>query len=431
MAVDFSRLPAEVPVPDKGPSPLVWCLVFLVLALGGSLLVLGTWPSHTPTQTLWFWFCVAVIPVCLSGALALRPFAYFHKQQLQARTHNQLVKVHNDLLFERASVPLAVLASDYRVHTDPEHNTFEAITERSASLPTRATQDGRSSVVASYLEPDTALLAFDDETRQRAVLGWVLQEIGPVVATALQDLPEHVPVVAWLEVAASALNAEAVGSAWRALPESAWTSRLRSLTPVIQPTGGLCLADTMLDRADAKQRDVVTLLINVTLNGLHTDGPEPDSAEAASVLVLTSSELAHRLSLPAIGWFSRPQSDAPPPPGGAALRAIQWGRSTTDAVAGTLMQGAKDTDIAAVRTVLSASAAEGEPRNDKKDWLLDTLISNTGQTAPWLAAALALDRAAVAQAPLLVGSRTAQQMLFAVVTPAERPTSQDEVENDA
>ncbi len=431
MAVDFSRLPAEVPVPDQGPSPLVWTLVFLVLGLAGGMLALLTWPRNTPTQTPWFWFCVTVMPICLSGALTLRPFSHFRKQQLRAQTHNRLTKVHNDVLFERASVPLAVLASGYRVHAKPDQNTFEAIVKRSASLPTRPTLDGLDSAVASYLEPDAALLTFDDEARQRAVLDWVLQDVAPHVVVALQGLPERVPITVWLDVSGSALNTDAIRAVWKALPESVCPARLRAAEPVIEPTEGLMLADSMLDRVNAEQRDVVTVLISVTLNRLHAEGPEPDSAEAACFFVLCPSELAQRLKAPVTGWLNRPQSDTPPPPDGPLPWAIRWGCTNVEAVAGAFLQGVEDADVAAMRMALRAEEGEeGEESGGTQDWMLDTLLGNTGQTAPWLAAALALDRAVAGAAPYVVGARSAQQMLFAVVSPAERATP-EEVGSDA
>src|SRR5438445_4046316 len=133
MAVDFSLLPAEVPSPEKGPSPFVWSIAFVVLTLAGIAFALWSWPRNAKTQTLWFWFCIVVIPVCLAGALVLRRFSHFYKCRNRALSGNRLGKAYVDMVFDVASVPLAVLAAGYRVHTDEKENTFDAMVARSAS----------------------------------------------------------------------------------------------------------------------------------------------------------------------------------------------------------------------------------------------------------------------------------------------------------
>ena len=177
MPVDFSRLPEEVPVATKGPSAIVWSSVFILLTLAGTALALLCWPRETGSAAPWFWITVTVFPVCLSGALALRPFSYFHRRRNEALALNTAVKAYRNAVFDVASVPLAVLACAYLLDAKDSGNTFDAIRRRADSPPTRQSRDSQEMIVASLLEPKEAALAFDDSERQEAVLSWILESL--------------------------------------------------------------------------------------------------------------------------------------------------------------------------------------------------------------------------------------------------------------
>ncbi|QOT80224.1 hypothetical protein [Cupriavidus basilensis] len=428
MAVDFSLLPAQVPVPQRGPSPFVWSVGFIVLTLAGIAFALWCWPHNAKTQTLWFWFCVVVIPVCLAGAFVLRRFSYFYKRRNRALSRNRVDKAYIDMVFDVASVPLAVLAAGYRLHIDEKENTFEAMVARSASPPTRPAKDTREMIVASCLEPEVAALTFDDEERQGAVLEWILRSFAPQIADVLGTVPDRVPVEVHLDIGGSVLSREAIQAIWAGLPASVRSSRL-DVQPVVGPSGGLWLVDTMLDRPTPALRDVVTLLISANFSLLRTADPEPASAEAAAMMLLCPAGLARKERLAVAGWFHRPQSDTPAPPEGALHYALRWGGTTGTAVGGTLQTGLDQRTAAQMLVALRTAGRSGDGASSS-DFALDTLAGNTGPTAPWLAAVLALDRAIASAAPYVAGVQGEARVLFAVLAPPEHHTQQDVLKND-
>ncbi|EHP37670.1 hypothetical protein OR16_41511 [Cupriavidus basilensis OR16] len=430
MAIDFSLLPAEVPVPQKAPSPFAWSIAFVVLTLAGIAFALWSWPhsAKTKTQTLWFWFRIVVIPVCLAGALVLRRFSYFYKCRNRALSDNGLSKAYLDLVFDAASVPLAVLAAGYRLHIDEKENTFDAIVARSASRPTRPAKDTREMIVASCLEPAVAALTFDDEERQGAVLEWILHSFAPAIADALSTASDLVPVEVHLDIDSSVLPHEAIQAIWAGLPASVRPSRL-NVQPVIGPCGGLWLVDTMLDRKSPALRDVVTLLISANFSPLRSGDPEAGSAEAATMMLLCPAGLARKERLPVAGWLHRPQADTPAPPEDALHYALRWGRTMGTAVGGTIQTGFDERTAAQLPVALRAAGRSGDEASSS-DFALDTLAGNTGPTAPWLAAVLALDRAIASNAPYIAGVQSEARVLLAVLAPPGHHMQQEGMKND-
>lgn len=422
MAVDFSQLPEDVPVPETGPSPLLWSLAFLVLAAAGVAFALWCWPRDAKTQTAWFWVSVAVLPVCLSGALVLRPFSVFHQRRNQALAGNAAAKGFRDAVFDVASVPLAVLASAYLLHAEAAGNAFDAIKRRAGSQPTRQSRNLREMIVASLIEPQEAALAFDDRERQKAVLSWILKAFLAKIAEALNGIPARVPVTVRLEVQ-SVLERAAVLEAWERLPASVRPARLAGQA-VCDPSGGISLVDTMLDCRTPALRDAVTLLISVNLSEVRDADPESGSCEAAAMLLLCPAALAREMELSVAGWFHRPQASSNAPAEGALPYALRWGRVEADAIGGTISAGLDEAAASRLRIGLRKAGRSGDGAAPT-DFALDTLVGNAGPAAPWLAAALAFEQAAQSGAPYIVGTQKDECVLLAVLAPVAQAARQD------
>lgn len=423
MAVDFSLLPPEYPVPEKAPSPLVWSLVFVVLAMSGAMLALWSWPAREKTQTLWFGVCVVVLPVCLAGALVLRRFSHYHRCRNRVLARNAARKAYLGILFDVASVPLAVLATDYRVHADNSENTFEAIVARSTNPLTRSAKRSRESIVASCLEPDMAALTFDDTERQAAVLQWILQAFAPAISRALEAVPARIPVVVHLEVGSAALDRETIQAVWSGLPAGVIPARLGQ--PVLKPSGGLWMIDEMLDQADPVRRDVVTVMISINLNPMHASDPPQGSAEAACMFVLCPIAVAHRERLPVCSWMHRPQAQTKTPAGSALHYALKWGRTSGQAIGGLIHTGWDERAIGQFGAALRAEGPAGGA-SARANHALEKLVGDSGSASPWLAAALALVRAMAVAAPYLVGAQHEEQVLLAVLAPEQQDALNDE-----
>lgn len=407
MAVDFSLLPAEQPVPEKGPSRVVWSLIFVAMTLTGAALSVWLWPRNETTQTLWFWFCVGVSPACVAGALVLRRFSLFHGWRNQLLAENQVARAYKDAVFKAAGRPLAVLAAQYRIDADDEMNTLQALLARGVEPPICTARLSRESIVASYLEPDSAALTFDDEERQGAVLEWILGAFTTAACEALEDVPARIPVAVRLDIHSTVLSHDAVLAVWDGLPSSALRSRLCG-APVMESGGGIWQIDTMLDQQLAEPRDILTLLISVNLSSLYADVPEPESTEAACMMLLCPEPLARRKNLAVAGWMHRPQATAGCTPEEAAQYALQWGGIGREEVGGALQYGFGKS-ASPLRVVLAG--------DQLTDHVLDTAIGNASATSSWLTAVLALEQASLKARPFIVGVMHDEQTLFAVVKP--------------
>ena len=305
------------------------------------------------------------------------------------------------MVFMVASEPLAVLASAFRVHAADEKNTFEALVARGASPPTRPAKESREMILASCFEPAAAALAFDDAERQTAVLKWLLGLFMPAITGALQAVPSRIPVDVHLEIGSTVLSHEAIQVIWNTLPAAVRSVRLNR-PPTIDATGGIWMIDTLLDRTDLLQRDVVTVLISANLNVTWADDPPVGSGEAACMMLLCPAALARNNEMQVSGWMHRPQKESMAPLGAVVSHALKWARIKGTALGGTVQTGFDERTTGRVRVALGAEGRTGSGPSGP-DIALDTLAGNTAMTAQWLAAVLALNQATTHAAPFLAG----------------------------
>ncbi len=127
MAVDFSLLPSEKPLPENSPSRLVWTITFFVLVLAGVFAVLLLWPKTLPTQTWEFWTCVVVFPLGVSTLVVMRRFAHYEGHKLNIVLSNEAARGYNAHVFEVASRPLALVGAAYRFSVDPKEDAVESV----------------------------------------------------------------------------------------------------------------------------------------------------------------------------------------------------------------------------------------------------------------------------------------------------------------
>lgn len=422
MAIDFSLLPKEAPLSLTPPSRIVWSLVFVVLAVTGAGLVLRSWPRAEGAQTVWFWFCVGVLPICLSGALVLRRFSAFHGERNRRIVENRVARRYIDAVFEAASVPLAVLAMQYRLSADDDENTFDALVARAGKPPTCVAKQSGEVIAASWLQPTAAILTFDDEERQRAVLEWLLRAVVPAACKALSAVPARIPVTVCLDIH-TVLSHDAVLSAWEGMQAEISDARLHR-EPLMEPVNGVWLIDTMLDEQISAPQDIVTLLISANLETRFSADPASGSAEAACMLLLCPARLAHREKLSAAGWIHRPQGEVNGTPGSAVHYALKWGGIQAETLGGTMRTGIAPDAATGLRIALHKERAHTNG-NAPVDYDADLLVGNTSQAAPWLAAVLALERAHAAGAPFLVGAGGSAGPVYFAVHPSENAVSQD------
>ena len=389
---------------------------FVVLMLSGIGFALWSWPRNQQTHTPWFWCSVMVIPGCVVGAFVLRRFSLFYKLRNRAVSRNTLRNAYVNMVFGVASEPLAVLASGYRVHAEDKENTFDAIVTRSANPSTRPTMDSREMIIASCLDPAAAELAFNDFERQTVILDWILRSFTPAILDALSGVPARLPIAVHLDIDSTVLSRDDITAIWNQLSALVLPGRLSS-PPVIEPSGGLWMVDTMLDRTDPAQRDVVTLFLSANLNVIYAADPQPDSTEAACMMLLCPAALARKEKFRVRGWVHRPQEEAAAPSEGALHYALKWGGIRGSAIGGTVQTGFDENTVGRMHLALHA---ESKSRDGLSHFGLDALLGSTGATAPWLATVLGMDLATTSSSPYLIGVESEGRVLLAVLTPTER-----------
>ena len=413
MAVDLSRLPEEVPVPEARPSLLVWSMVFIVLVLSGSASALWLWPRQATSPTAWFWISVVLLPLCLAGALVLRHFARIEGQKNQALAMNTAVRAFRNAVFKVASTPLAVLSSAYIVDVDEADNALHVI-RQPAVKRTRQSLHSRERIQARVLDPLAAALTVDDRARQKATLSWVLKSLLASVADKLKTIPPSIPVTIQLDIR-SVLDQSDLQEVWRQLPSSVRSPRFVG-DPVFAPTGGLWLVDAWLDRAASDVRDVVSMLVSVCLSEVREADPQPGSCEAASILLACPEDLALRLGLSIDGWLHRPQQCNGMSMELALGYALKWGRVEAQAIGGVISAGLQQ-ETASQLSIGLHKAGRSERNAASADVVLDTMVGDAGLAAPWLAGTLALAEAKQSGRPCIVATQDEQRTLLAVLAP--------------
>jgi len=416
MAVDFSLMPSEAPLPENAPSPFIWSLVFVMLAVAGIAIALWTWPHQASTGNARFWFQVVVLPVCGSGALIVRRFVNFHHRRNRMRAGNLASRAYCELVYEAASEPLAVLGFDFRVDADPTKNSIDAFRKRSANPPTRIGRISGETIVASYLEPKEAALTFDDRERQVGLLNWILGEFIGAVAPVIERVPSDITFDVHLDAVSTVLTRDDVLSIWARLPDTVLPPQLR-VEPTIAPGRGLWAIDSMLDRTEPSALTALTLLINCNLSALYAEDPVPGSTESASMLLLCSPLFAKQHGLPTKAFLHRPQSSSKAPDADPVHYGLKWAKATGDAISGLVLGGLDEDASTKIRRALGA---EGWRQNSGSSTLqLESLVGHTGPSTPWIATSMALALASSGNALYAVCVPDGEDTLFVVVAPPE------------
>jgi hypothetical protein len=134
------------------------------------------------------------------------------------------------------------------------------------------------------------------------------------------------------------------------------------------------------------------------------------------MLLLCPAALARNEKLQVRGWLHRPQEEATAPSGKALHYALQWGATSGQAIGGMIRAGFGDSTARRLRVALHAAGGPDMGASNT-EFVLDTLIGDTGSTAPWLAVVLAMERAMSSAEPQLVGVESEGSVLLAVLSP--------------
>ena len=409
MAVDFSLLPPEEPLPDKPPSRLLWTVIFFVIAIIGVFLVLLLWPKYEPTQTPWFWTCVTVYPSGLAALVVLRRFSVFEGWRLEAIAWNDAREDHESGVFERASRPLAVLAATCRFACEAEEDDFDKLLDQSVTLaPRTALKPDAPPINARWLErrADDGSEFRSDRQRRYQLLRWAFCTAIRAVAEAVRTLPPELRVKVQLVVPGIESVDEAL-TIWSR--EWAKVDLRPTQVGVLVDPPDLMYTDTWLDRVNNNLDGEARLLVCVKLNPVVETLPLDGSSEALAALLIVPWALAQQFRLAPIAMMHRPNGVEDCTIDDALARAFRWGGVGPADIRRSWRGGFEATNrsattIALVKTGMPAKTLD-----------VDTMIGHAGEIAPWVAIACAATAACRDRAAQLAITTGKSEVCFAIV----------------
>jgi hypothetical protein len=414
MALDFSSLPPEKPVPDKSPSRTLWAAVFIALTAAGVVAVLMLWPADEPTHTPWFWICMSVYPTGFAAFVVSRRYRAYELERAKVQAWNDASRKYNAQAFARESVPMIVLAVAARVTADDTENGIDPIADGTMTLHAKASdQEANESVSARWFDPIEARLAADDAQRHDEVLEWLYERLLNDLKEPLNALPADLPLRVLLDISGY-VGASDVIEPWR----KEWRRHKLRFAKMERAPESLdwMTIDSWLDARNGPLHQHAVLLVSVALSKVIAEPPPPDSAEAAVGLLLVSKALAARFELQPLAAFHRPRRAGNDDPGHALTYGLRWGDTSPAEVGTVWMSGFDSRAAGSLRMALSAGRPEGKSDEAVPEFELDRIVGKTGASAAWLAAACATYMAGQSQKPQLVAHRDEDHMFIAVVT---------------
>ncbi|SAK64769.1 hypothetical protein [Caballeronia ptereochthonis] len=419
MPVELDKLPPKRVVPENPPSRQVWTVVFLVLTLAGIFAVLLLWPKDEPTNTPWFWSCVAVFPAGVAGFFVLRRFSVFEGQRRDALEWNKATDDYMNDMFDRASRPLDALTVAYRFSSDADENKFDGLLTGSLQLEPCALPkaDTPPAKVRWFAQPDRdkdGRKHLQDEARQADILRRVFGELQDDLKKSIGSLPRQLPTSVRLIVSGSALSANIV-ECWK---QSGAQRGLHLSNVCREPE---CLVpmwlDAWLDEIEQDRSQDARLLVFVQLNPLLDKGPSEGSCEIALAMLLVPPALTNRYGLIPVAQVHRPERATGKSLDATLTNALRWGRSAATDVEGVWQSGLDLGSAGAMTAALVKSGITIKPGD------VDYMVGHAGIGASWFALLCAIKSAASGGTQLAVMKQDAELMFSVVRVPRSKPVN--------
>ncbi|MEX3764974.1 hypothetical protein [Paraburkholderia phenoliruptrix] len=375
------ELPEVEPSGDapKPPRAIVWLGVFVVVMLAGVVVASLTWPNGEPTNTVWFWVRLLVLPALIWCALyGLR--LHYYDEETQRRQAQREVRAEDRekaLLF--ASEPLAVLGCAY-LTAPGSANVAARIARRELLLSAETSPAGTDAVRHTALE-------FNESTelpeRYRACFGALLERIAGSVAA----IPSKVPLSVHLHLPPD-VDQESLLNLW----QSCWTAK--NLRPVkaklLAAPQGVMILDEWLDIRGGPSLEKASLVVSVQLH----DAPPQSSAESVVGVLLAWAPLAERCALKTQALLHRPVEVGADGLDGAVSKALLWGKTSANDARDLWQVGLSKSDKGALLQAASVTKL-GVSQTDGFAGVhdVDLAIGNPGICSGWLAIALGVEHA--------------------------------------
>ncbi|MEX3917146.1 hypothetical protein AB4Y43_13045 [Paraburkholderia sp. BR10872] len=395
MPVDFKRVPPRVEVPPAPRASIIAWTVLLVLILGvGAGLAIMLWPTGRPTNTLWFWFCVAGYPFLAWAFLLFAWLGYGYVRRNQAIATNRVSDKAEQACHAVAGRPLAILGHAWCFAANDSENSLEGIltgAELAKLRPSGAVP--ASEVNARWLDiPDMHFHPGNElaeHARHHAVCTWLLARLIDRLLPQVRGLPPGTKLKIELHHQ-SRLKSEAVETRIRGL--------LAEQVPALKVDMGSGEQGHSLFRTDAwldnRDDNIAYLLVAIELrdaiSALLSDGV----AEAGVALLAGHPRLVSPV-MPVGLRFHRPAKGTFDTAARTLKLAARWGQSSCDGLRTVWAHGLTSDSASAVRQSTSFP--------EETRWFpLETSVGDCSGAGPWLAVALAAESARTTGDPQLV-----------------------------
>lgn len=402
MPVDFERVPPRVQVPPPArPAPILWAILIVVIVALGATLTVVLWPKGAPSNTLWFWCCVALFPSFAWLFLFSVSRGITHARRCEAIAINHVSDRFEQERHTLASRPLVVLGHAWCFSALDKDNDAESVVNGSLQLGTRpsAAQPG-TDVNARWLEipgapfyPGNKLV---EHRRHQAVSSWLLERLVDHVGSGLASLPAH-----------TVLHVDVCSRSLAKLAEV--QVRLQELILAKAPTLQLKInaseehfplfhVDDWHDQIQPREaRLLVCLQLRKAISALLQDGV----AEAGIALLVAQPGIV--LNTPSL-HLHRPAKGKADGKHEASDLAVRWCRANAAQVR-TIWSHALPDDV--MRRV------KASPQFNQSAQQVDisTTIGNCGGAGAWLATALALELVRLNGSPQLVLSQQGDDLI--------------------
>jgi hypothetical protein len=395
MPIDFNRIPPRVSVPAlPEPSKPFWAILLLVIMGVGAALTIAVWAPDFPTDTPWFWICLAVFPVLVWGFLLCAWLGYGHARCIQALATNHVVEQIEQSCHDAASRPLAILGNAWCFSSRDAENLLAGVLDGSVQVktrPSRAMAD--SEVNARWIEiPDEPLCPgneLDEHARHKDVCEWLLQRLIGDLTEQLNALPARTPLYVELHLRSK-------------LEHAVVQTRLQDLLDKKAPALSVTIVEEQhgiqLFSTDAWFDDsglgVAHLVVAIELRNAISQVLSDGVAEMGAALLVGHPSLAQATPSPVL-HLHRPARGSLDAIASTVGLAIRWGHTTIERVSTAWAHGVSSEQSSATRKLASF------PEQTK--WIaLETTVGDCSDSGVWLAVALAAANAKSTGDPQLV-----------------------------
>lgn len=307
MPVDLRALPAKLPLPGA-PRHGRWCLGILLCSMLAGVLVVLLWPPGHWRMSLWFWCCVAVLPL-IPGLVvyALRLLAYERRTDY-LQSWNQYREEQEQVLIRQGRRAVALLGTAYCTGAG-NNQIAQALRRGSKPLQPVYLKSMGQTMRLSQLTPQAQPPTHQAYSQRLAMC---MQRVLTGLEADLQRVAGNLPLCIRIRHN-QVLGDEEVLSLWRTARNGVMAD-----DQVLFATqdDGLMWLDTWLDDPQPTPL-LLSLEINLFLE------PVAEHAESVSALLLAAPDNRVAKQAAPMAWIHRPVRMADP---AVALQdAFSWG----------------------------------------------------------------------------------------------------------